>query len=80
MLTTLDINSLIKVEKPFSYLPYINLNAELGHFNGKRIFPVGDSLFCGHPKVGNGLANHLKFINNLVEKIATAHNENNIKS
>ena len=80
MLTTLDINSLIRVEKPFSYLPYINLNAGLGHFNGKRIFPIGDSLFCGHPKVGNGLANHLKFINDLIEKIATVHNENNVKS
>ena len=80
MLTTLDRNSLIKIEQPFSYLPYINLNAEFGHFNSKRIFPIGDSLFCGHPKVGNGLLNHFVFINDLVEKIAAAHSGNNVKS
>jgi hypothetical protein len=56
------------------------LNAEFGYFNSKRIFPIGDSLFCGHPKVGNGLLNHFVFINDLVEKIAAAHSGNNVKS
>ena len=59
----LDKNNLIEIEEPFSYLPYVNLNAENGYLNNKRIFPIGDSLFCGHPKVGNGLGNHFKFIN-----------------
>ena len=53
--------------------PHINLNAEFGHFAGKRIFPIGDSYYCGHPKVRNGLWIHLRFINDLVQEIATAH-------
>ncbi len=73
MLVNLDVSSQIKVEQPFSYAPYINLNAEFGYFGGKRIFPIGDSLFCGHPKVGNGLGAHLESINNLIQEIATAH-------
>jgi hypothetical protein len=70
----LDKNNLIEIEEPFSYLPYVNLNAENGYLNNKRIFPIGDSLFCGHPKVGNGLGNHFKFINHLTEKITTINN------
>lgn len=67
-LLMLDINENIKIEQPFSYSPYINLNAEFGHFNGKRIFPIGDSLFSGNPKSGNALVSHLEFINEIVEK------------
>lgn len=73
MLVILDSNNQIKIDQPFSYLPYINLNAESGSIGGKRIFPIGDAYFCGHPKVGNGLWTHLGFINDLVQEIATAH-------
>lgn len=69
IISKLDIQNDAKVEKPFSYSPYINLNAGLGFFNNKNIFPIGDSLFCGHPKVGNGLGNHLAIANNLTEVI-----------
>ena len=48
---------------------YINMNPEQGYINDRRIFPIGDSFFCGHPKLGNGLSVHLEFINLLVEKI-----------
>jgi len=65
-LVTLDKHSHITIEKPFNYVPYVNLNAGTGTLGGKSIFPVGDSLFCGHPKVGNGLAAHLKTINELI--------------
>lgn len=70
MLSKLDTNNSIKIEKPFRYRPYINLGADSGSLNGKSLFPVGDSLFCGHPKMGNGLSYHLNFINKLVEKLA----------
>lgn len=72
MLVNLDDSSQIKVNQPFSYSPHINLNAEFGRIGDKRIFPVGDSYFCGHPKVGNGLWTHLGFINDLVKEMATA--------
>lgn len=71
MLITIDNDKLVKIEKPFSYCPYFNMNAELGYINNKNIFPIGDSLFCGHPKMGNGLSVHLEFINKLVEEITT---------
>jgi predicted TPR repeat methyltransferase len=69
MLVSLDADRKIKIENPFNYRPYINLNADLGTLNGKRVFPIGDSLFCGHPKAGNGLAYHLKFIHELLGEI-----------
>ena len=68
-LLTSDRNSPIKIERPFIYLPYVNLNAGLGTLKGKRVFPIGDSLFCGNPKKGNGLASHLIFINNLLKNM-----------
>lgn len=71
MLITIDNDKLVKIEKPFSYCPYFNMNAEHGYINNKNIFPIGDSLFCGHPKMGNGLSVHLEFINKLVEEITT---------
>jgi len=72
MLIELDNSGDIKINPPFRYAPYINLNGELGTFNGKQIFPVGDSYFCGHPKVGNGLWTHLAFINHFVQEIQTS--------
>lgn len=73
-LVKLDPNNKIKIEQPSSYSPYINLNAELGQFNEKPIFPIGDAYFTGNPKVGNGLWTHLGFFNDLVRVISTAHN------
>ena len=70
MLARLDVNSQVKIEQPFKYCPYVNLNPGFGLLRGKRVFAVGDSLFCGHPKMGNGLGKHLPFINDLLEKMA----------
>ena len=72
LLSELDRDSRIIVEKPFSYSPYINLNANGGRFNQKPIFPIGDSLFCGHPKVANGLSQHLDLLNELLIAIITS--------
>ena len=69
MLVKIDSDHLTKIERPFSYCPYINMNPEQGYINDRQIFPIGDSFFCGHPKFGNGLSIHLEFINRLVEKI-----------
>ena len=69
MLVKIDSDHLTKIERPFSYCPYINMNPEQGYINDRQIFPIGDSFFCGHPKLGNGLSIHLEFINRLVEKI-----------
>jgi len=73
MLVNLDNSEQIKINPPFSYAPHINLNAEAGIFNKRRIFPIGDAYFHGHPKVGNGLWTHLGFINDLVKGFAAAH-------
>lgn len=73
MLAKLDKRDKIKIEQPFSYSPYINLNAGLGQLNGKPIYPIGDSYFTGNPKVGNGLWTHLGFINDFVRVINTVH-------
>ena len=69
MLIGMDVDNQIKIEKPFKYRPYVNLNAGFGSLSGKQVFAVGDSLFCGHPKMGNGLIRHLRFINELLEKM-----------
>ena len=69
MLAGLDVDSKVKIEQPFKYCPYVNLNPGFGLLSGKRVFAVGDSLFCGHPKMGNGLGRHLPFINDLLEKM-----------
>ena len=74
LLCELDGDSKISVEKPFTYSPYINLNAEDGKFNKKPIFPIGDSLFCGNPKVGNGLSQHLYLLNKLLTAIIASRN------
>ena len=70
MLLQFDARGTIKIEPIFEYSPYINLNANSGRFLGKRIFPIGDSLFCGHPKMGNGLANHLDFVDRILQRIS----------
>ena len=69
MLDELDIGNKIYCERPFAYFPHINLEADTGRFNGKPIFPIGDSLFSGNPKVGNGLHSHLRFLNDLLIEV-----------
>ena len=34
-----------------------------------EIYPIGDALFQGNPKVGNGLAAHLRHIAKLVQAV-----------
>ena len=72
VLVELDIDNKVCLERPFTYSPHINLEPETGSFNGKPIFPIGDSLFSGNPKVGNGLGSHLNFLNDLLVEVITA--------
>lgn len=57
-----DLKGGIKIEPVFQYHPAINLGAGSGYFHGNRVYPIGDSLFIGHPKMGNGLSHHFAFI------------------
>ena len=59
----------IIIEPPFKYSPYINPTNSINYINKIPLLPIGDSIFCGHPKVGNGLNFHLKFINNFAKNL-----------
>ena len=51
----------IQIEPPFIYEPYSKLmTGTLDRMHGKMVVPIGDSIFNGHPKVGNGLSSHLR--------------------
>lgn len=53
-----------KFEAPFRYTPYIlEQNSLLRRLGDVPVYPVGDAIFSGNPKVGNGLTTHLNFIN-----------------
>lgn len=55
--------SKISIEPPFTYSPYCRyMSGTLGRLYGRPVVPVGDSVFNGHPKVGNGLAYHLLLV------------------
>ena len=59
----------LKICRPFLYSPHFNLDQGLSIYNKRKCFPVGDSIFNGNPKLGNGLAHHFLFMNELVEFI-----------
>ena len=70
ILSELNLNcKTIVVEPPFEYRPYINIINSINYINKIPLLPIGDSIFCGHPKVGNGLNFHLKFINNFAKSL-----------
>ena len=62
----------IYVNSPFVSKPSVNLKPLDQRINGVEVYPIGDSLFQGNPKVGNGLGTHLVNIIKLVEVI-TSH-------
>ena len=68
ILSELNLNcKTIIIEPPYKYNPYINPINSINYINKIPLLPIGDSIFCGHPKVGNGLNFHLKFINNFAK-------------
>ena len=52
ILIGMDVDSQIKIEKPFKYRPYVNLNAGFGSLSGKRVFAVGDFIILWAPQNG----------------------------
>ena len=70
----------ILIHKPFTYEPHINLNNSINDINEVQVFPIGDSLFSGNPKAGNGLSFHIKFINELVEELSNTKKNDIINS
>ena len=62
----------IYINSPFVSKPSVNLKPLDQKINGVEVYPIGDSLFQGNPKVGNGLGVHLANIIELVEVI-TSH-------
>ena len=62
----------IYINSPFVSKPSVNLKPLDQRINGVEVYPIGDSLFQGNPKVGNGLGTHLVNIIKLVEVI-TSH-------
>ena len=57
------------IEPSFSYEPYLHCSGKLRTINSKPVFPIGDSIFSGHPKEGNGLSFHIHYVNALIENI-----------
>jgi hypothetical protein len=58
----------ILIEKPFMYKPYINDKPIVTKFN-KFLIKIGDSLFNGDPKLGDGLGWHFQIINKIFDSI-----------
>jgi hypothetical protein len=61
-------NNTIIIEKPFVYRPYINMSPIISKYN-HTIVNIGDSIFNGDPKLGDGLLWHLDIINKICESI-----------
>ena len=59
------------VERIFRYAPYIvHPSDHLIEWSGVHLLRVGDSVFNGHPKVGNGLAEHLRIAQDYFDQLA----------
>ena len=60
-----------RVDPPFLWAPHLYIGDGSGwsHQWGFPVIPVGDSLFHGHPQVGNGLGSHLNMSNLLIQQL-----------
>lgn len=53
----------MRVEPPFIYAPHLHdFRQEFAELHGHTVIPLGDSVFNGSPKIGNGLQKHLHFL------------------
>lgn len=65
--------SACNIEAPFVYEPRLRSNlAGEADLNGTPLYWVGDSLFNGHPKAGNGLSTNLEIVRNLHDIIVAS--------
>ncbi|MBO6702739.1 MAG: hypothetical protein JJ921_10380 [Pseudomonadales bacterium] len=61
--------SKVGIEVPFIYQPKLRFPGEgYDHFYGRPILAIGDTVYNGHPKVGNGLSAHLEHISRLLDE------------
>lgn len=58
----------VMIERPFSYRPYFRDRYD-ATLMGLSVIPMGDSIYNGHPKVGNGMGSHLGHISHVLSKI-----------
>lgn len=62
-------DQLITIEPPFLYSPYIRYpHGSPDRLFGRPVLAVGDSIFNGHPKMGNGLGAHFSDISRVVDE------------
>lgn len=53
----------VRVEPPFIFKPYARPLTEQGEFlHGSLLLRIGDSVYNGNPKTGNGLGRHLAWV------------------
>lgn len=58
-----DALDVVQLEPPHIFAPYLyNIKEGFLKLHGFPVIPLGDSLFNGSPKVGNGLRRHLHFL------------------
>jgi hypothetical protein len=68
--------STARIEPPFQYAPYFCAPQEcITQFQSVPFIKIGDSLFNGHPKVGNGLGAHLKFVARIRDMLLRTYGE-----
>ncbi len=58
----------VVIERPFSYRPYFRDRYD-ATLLGLPMIPIGDSIYNGHPKVGNGMGSHLGHVKHVLDKI-----------
>ncbi len=64
----------IRIEPPFVFAPrYRPIDLATGTYRGKPLLPLGDSLYTGNPKVGNGLAGHLNLVRTVHDLLLVSH-------
>ncbi len=64
------------IEPPFVYQPYVTPEPQQLRCFGKQLMPVGDSIYNGNPKVGNGLGFHLEHLGRLVDQLILSYGDN----
>ena len=52
----------ITIEPPYLFEPYSNQKSEYSFIHGKPVVPIGDCIYNGFIKCGNGLPAHLSHL------------------
>ena len=64
------------IEPPFTFAPYVcPYSGQFPKLHGTPAVPIGDSIFVGNPKTGNGLGRHLAHIRRIHDDFLAAMND-----